>query len=141
MQVLFPVNEPNEHWALGELHIRSGVLTIYDSLPKFSRTREWWTETMPARFEYMLPLYLKEQGVLKAKGVDVDGYRITWKYAEDAPQQSGVLGDCGIWVCINLYRLSHNMSLKVHNPMMTAICYRERIAEYLWKYKLEFIGQ
>lgn len=89
----------------------------------------------------MLPLYLKEQGVLKAKGVDVDGYRITWKYAEDAPQQSGVLGDCGIWVCINLYRLSHNMSLKVHNPMMTAICYRERIAEYLWKYKLEFIGQ
>ncbi|PWA48348.1 hypothetical protein CTI12_AA491310 [Artemisia annua] len=111
-KVLFPINEPREHWALGELHIRTGVLTIYDSLPKYLRKQEWWTKTMPAKFEYVLPKYLKEQGVLQAKGVDVDGYQITWKDGEDAPHQSGVL----------------------------AIAYRERIVDYLWKYKLEYTG-
>lgn len=95
---------------------------------------------MPTTFENVLPNYLKQHGVLQAKGVDSDGYHISWKHANDVPQQCGVLGDCGIWVCINLFRLSHDMSLKAHNPMITAISYRERIAEYLWRYKMEFTG-
>ncbi|GJU72388.1 ulp1 protease family, C-terminal catalytic domain-containing protein, partial [Tanacetum coccineum] len=29
----FPINGEDNHWVLVELHIRSGVITLYDSLP------------------------------------------------------------------------------------------------------------
>ena len=66
---------------------------------------------MPAEFENNLANYLKEQGVLQAKGIDVDGYKITWKEGLDVPKQGCLYGDCGVWVCIILYRLANNMSL------------------------------
>ncbi|GJW06978.1 phospholipase-like protein [Tanacetum coccineum] len=37
-QVFFSINEPNKHYFLGVLHIRTGVITLYDSLfPKLLR--------------------------------------------------------------------------------------------------------
>ncbi|PWA83029.1 phospholipase-like protein [Artemisia annua] len=115
-KVLFPINEPRKHWALGELHIRTGVVTIYDSFRRHSYKHTWWNKTMPEVFGYRLPKYLKEHGVLSAKGIETDGYAITWKYADNVPQQCTDYGDCGIWVCINLYRLCHNMSLNAEDP-------------------------
>ncbi|PWA38168.1 ulp1 protease family, C-terminal catalytic domain-containing protein [Artemisia annua] len=136
-KVLFPINEPRKHWALGELHIRTGVVTIYDSFRRHSYKHTWWNKTMPEVFGYRLPKYLKEHGVLSAKGIETDGYAITWKYADNVPQQCTDYGDCGIWVCINLYRLCHNMSLNAEDPAKTAIAYRERMVDYLWKQKIE----
>lgn len=138
MQVLFPINEPRKHWALGELHIRTGVVTIYDSLRNHTHRHIWWTKTMPEVFGYRLPKYLHEQGVLSAKGIEPEGYAITWKYADNVPQQCTSYGDCGIWVCINLYRLGHNMTLEADDAANTAIAYRERIVDYLWKHKIEY---
>ena len=93
---------------------------------------------MPETFGYWLPKYLKEEGVLTAKGVDTDGYAITWKYADDVPQQCTSYGDCGIWLCINLYRLGHKMSIIDYDPANTALAYRERMLDYLWKQKIEY---
>ena len=136
MQVLFPINEPGVHWATGELVIRTGVVTIFDSLPKFTRKRDWWNITMPSAFEKYLTKYLKDLGVLESKGIQADGYTLTWKRGKDVPTQGCSYGDCGIWVCINLYRLCHNMPLKVNKPLTAGLAYRERMAEYLWKYKI-----
>ncbi|GJZ38765.1 phospholipase-like protein [Tanacetum coccineum] len=44
--------------------------------------------------------------------------------------EGGVFGDCGIWVCIFLYRLSHGISLDVGNPIQTALAYREQMAKF-----------
>ena len=96
---------------------------------------------MPETFGYWLPNYLKEEGVLTAKGVDTDGYAITWKYADDVPQQCTDYGDCGIWLCINLYRLGHKMSIIDYDPANTALAYRERMLDYLWKQKIEYHGK
>ncbi|PWA71869.1 ulp1 protease family, C-terminal catalytic domain-containing protein [Artemisia annua] len=136
-EVLFPINEPRKHWALGELHIHTGVVTIYDSFRHHTYRHIWWNKTMPEIFGYRLPKYLKEHGVLSAKGIETDGYAITWKFADNVPQQCTDYGDCGIWVCINLYRLCHNMSLNAEDPAKTAIAYRERMVDYLWKQKIE----
>ncbi|PWA94668.1 phospholipase-like protein [Artemisia annua] len=135
-KVLFPINEPGVHWATGELHIRTGVVTVFDSLPKFTRTRDWWNITMPDTFQRNLTKYLKDEGVLEAKGIETDGYGLTWKTGKDVPNQGCSYGDCGIWVCINLYRLGHKMSLKVNKPSSVGLAYRERMAEYFWKYKI-----
>ncbi|PWA26091.1 ulp1 protease family, C-terminal catalytic domain-containing protein [Artemisia annua] len=124
-KVLFPINEPRKHLALGELHICTGVVTIYNSLRHHTYKHIWWNKTMPEIFGYWLPKYLKEHRVLSAKGIDTDGYAITWKYADNVPQQCTNYGDCGIWVCINLYRLGHNMSLNAEDPAKTALAYRE----------------
>ncbi|GJS22002.1 phospholipase-like protein [Tanacetum coccineum] len=43
----FPINGENNHWVLAELHIRSGVITIYDSLPPQNtlvESRKWWLD-------------------------------------------------------------------------------------------------
>ncbi|PWA40744.1 ulp1 protease family, C-terminal catalytic domain-containing protein [Artemisia annua] len=135
-KVLFPINEPGVHWATGELHIRTGVVTVFDSLPKFTRTRDWWNITMPDTFQRNLTKYLKDEGVLEAKGIEADGYGLTWKAGKDVPNQGCSYGDCGIWVCINLYRLGHKMPLKVNKPLSVGLAYRERMAEYFWKYKI-----
>ncbi|PWA53599.1 ulp1 protease family, C-terminal catalytic domain-containing protein [Artemisia annua] len=135
-KVLFPINEPGVHWATGELDIRTGVVTVFDSLPKFTRTRDWWNITMPDRFGRNLTRYLKDEGVLEAKGIEADGYGLTWKCGKDVPNQGCKYGDCGIWVCINLYRLAHKMPLKVNKPLSAGLAYRERMAEYFWKYKI-----
>ncbi|GJX92724.1 transposase, MuDR, MULE transposase domain protein [Tanacetum coccineum] len=42
-QVFFSINEPNKHYCLGVLHIRTGVITLYDSLfSEAVETRKWW---------------------------------------------------------------------------------------------------
>ncbi|GJX30341.1 ulp1 protease family, C-terminal catalytic domain-containing protein [Tanacetum coccineum] len=46
-KVYFPVNEKDFHWCLAELHIRSGVITFYDSLGGPSngiKDRLFWLE-------------------------------------------------------------------------------------------------
>nr|GEW48083.1 hypothetical protein [Tanacetum cinerariifolium] len=71
-KVFFSINEPKKHYCLGVLHIRSGVITLYDSLYfEAVETGKWWIKTRKAFKKYIRP-YLQEWGILDAKaGVDV----------------------------------------------------------------------
>ena len=79
---------------------------------------------------------LKETEVMSRKKIDQENYKISFKYAENVPRQGGIYGDCGIWVMINLYRLTHNLSLEVENPSLVGLAYRERLSDFFWKYKM-----
>ncbi|GJY93322.1 phospholipase-like protein [Tanacetum coccineum] len=46
------------------------------------------------------------------------------------PLQGGLYGDCGLWVCIFLYRLSHNIPLEVDDSSNVALAWRERIIDF-----------
>nr|GEX36439.1 phospholipase-like protein [Tanacetum cinerariifolium] len=105
-KVYFSVNEPKTHWCLAELEIRTGVVTFYDSLG--------WAVM---------------HGIIESKGISADDYKITYKYA-DAPFQASLFGDCGIWVCIFIYRLCRNLPLTVDDPLETALAYRKMMLEY-----------
>ncbi|PWA68181.1 F-box domain-containing protein [Artemisia annua] len=139
-KVFFPINQPNTHWCLGELSIKTGVITLYDSLggdasEEYVEKRVWW-KNFRSVFACQLHKYLVESEVMQMKNIDSNNYHVSFKYARDVPIQGGSYGDCGVWVCIFLYRLSHNLSLKVRKPVQAALAYREYLAEFYWKYKI-----
>lgn len=73
---------------------------------------------------------------MQLRNMDPHSYRISFEYARGVPRQGGKYGDCGIWTCIFMYRLSRNLSLQVKNPIQAALAYREYMVEYYWKYKI-----
>ncbi|PWA53773.1 ulp1 protease family, C-terminal catalytic domain-containing protein [Artemisia annua] len=134
-KVYFPINEPKVHWALGVLHIRSGLVTIYDSLHgPDAEGKVWWANWME-HFAAVIPPYLEEANVMAKKKIDPKSYSITFTYNKEVPMQVGYYGDCGIWVMIFLYRLTHNIPLMVDDAAAVAIAYREQLMAFFWKYK------
>ncbi|GJW16964.1 ulp1 protease family, C-terminal catalytic domain-containing protein [Tanacetum coccineum] len=137
-KVYFPVNEKDFHWCLAELHIRSGVITFYDSLGGPSNgieDRLFWLELRQI-FEFHIPTYMDYADVFVKKNIDKTNYSISFQYAQGVPIQGGLYGDCGLWVCIFLYRLSHNLPLEVDDSIEFALAYRERLIEFFWKHKM-----
>ncbi|GJW53910.1 phospholipase-like protein [Tanacetum coccineum] len=137
-KVYFPINEKDSHWVLGELHIISGLITIYDSLggpPNGIETRYFWLQ-LREKLMFQIPFYLDNAEVFKKKNIDKEKYSITFRYADGVPLQGALYGDCGIWVCVFLYRLSYNIPLEVDDPISFALAYRKRMIEFYWKYKM-----
>ncbi|GKC31026.1 ulp1 protease family, C-terminal catalytic domain-containing protein, partial [Tanacetum coccineum] len=140
-KVYFPINEKDSHWVLGELHISSGLITIYDSLgcpPNGIETRLFWLD-LREKLQFQIPLFLDNAEVFEKKNIVKDDYSISFQFADGVPIQGGLYGDCGLWVCIFLYRLSHNIPLEVDDPISfanSAQKYRERLIEFYWKYKM-----
>nr|GEU60341.1 phospholipase-like protein [Tanacetum cinerariifolium] len=135
--VYFLVNEPKTHWCLAELEIRIGVVTFYDSLGWAGGSRRCWWRRMKKLLLEKLTVYLVMHGIFESKGISANDYKITYKYA-DAPFQASLFGDCGIWVCIFIYRLCRNLPLTVDDALETALAYSERMLEYFWIHKIPF---
>ncbi|GKC23701.1 transposase, MuDR, MULE transposase domain protein, partial [Tanacetum coccineum] len=103
-KVYFPLNKLDTHWALAELHLRTGLITVYDSMSPRKRNkaapivenRNWWLN-MRKSMSQQLPLFLDKISVLKRKGLVVGDYKITYKFEEKVPHQGSVYGDCGVW--------------------------------------------
>ncbi|GJU77374.1 ulp1 protease family, C-terminal catalytic domain-containing protein [Tanacetum coccineum] len=74
-RVFIPINEPKKHYCLAVLHIMSGVITLYDSLGvPLIDYRDWWKK-MGLAVEAVIPTYLDECGVLKAKCISIETYK------------------------------------------------------------------
>ncbi|GJS31539.1 ulp1 protease family, C-terminal catalytic domain-containing protein, partial [Tanacetum coccineum] len=77
----FPINGEDNHWVLVELHIRSGVITLYDSLPPQNtlvESREWWLDTRKC-YAKKIPKLLIESEVMAKKNIDPSTYSITYR--------------------------------------------------------------
>ncbi|GJU71055.1 RNA-directed DNA polymerase, eukaryota [Tanacetum coccineum] len=77
-KVYFPVNEKDFHWCLAELHIRSGVITFYDSLGGPSNgieDRLFWLELRQI-FDFHIPTYMDYADVFVKKNIDKTNYSI-----------------------------------------------------------------
>ncbi|PWA72869.1 hypothetical protein CTI12_AA265490 [Artemisia annua] len=71
-RVFFPVNEPDKHWILAELHIATGVVTFYDLLGLVKSNRRSWWMAMKKDLPLRLISYLNQCGVLKSKSISTD---------------------------------------------------------------------
>ncbi|GKC04670.1 phospholipase-like protein [Tanacetum coccineum] len=80
--------------------------------------------------------YLNKHGVLQSKGIAVKTSEIKYMFPK-VVRQAENYGDCGVWVCIFLYRLSRNLPLTVNDPLQTVLAYRERMLQYFWRHKIE----
>ncbi|GJW37346.1 ulp1 protease family, C-terminal catalytic domain-containing protein [Tanacetum coccineum] len=112
-KVYFPINAEDNHWVLAEFHIRSGVITFYDSLPSKNlivEDRKWWLD---ARQLYVdkLPNLLIQIEVMEKKNIDPSNYSIS-------------------------YQLLNNLPLEVSNPTQAGLAYREHLTDFFWKYKI-----
>nr|GEW37707.1 hypothetical protein [Tanacetum cinerariifolium] len=135
-QVFFSINEPKKHYCLGVLHIRTGVITLYDSLYyEVVETRKWWIKMRKA-FKKYIPPYLQEWGILDAKGIPLESYNINFVVGKDVPRQGDAYRDCGVWVFIFLYRLIHKMVVSAKDPQIVGLAYWEHMFDYFWKYKI-----
>nr|GEU29265.1 hypothetical protein [Tanacetum cinerariifolium] len=113
-KVYFPLNEPELHWALAELHLRTSVIIIYDSMTPRKRNKNapiveninWWID-MRETMSKQLPWFLDKIEVLKRKGLQLEEYKITFQFEE-----------------------------KSH--VKVALAYRERMLAYYWKYKVSY---
>ncbi|GJV61429.1 phospholipase-like protein [Tanacetum coccineum] len=114
-QVFIPLNELGEHWNLTKFDICSGLVTFYDSGDTYAiECRDWYIRTTNYLQE-KFPKVLELCNVFDKKCIDPNTYRITFTIADSVPKQGGVFGDCGVWVCIFLYRLAHGLSLDVED--------------------------
>ncbi|GJT62548.1 phospholipase-like protein [Tanacetum coccineum] len=135
-QVYFPVNEPKQHWCLAQLEIHTGVVTFYDLLGWAGGSRRRWWRRMKKVLPEKLTLYLLMHGIFDSKGISADHYKITYNYAY-VSFQALLYGGCGIWVCIFIYRLCHNLPVAVDNdPLETALAYHERMLEFFSNHKI-----
>ncbi|GJZ59538.1 ulp1 protease family, C-terminal catalytic domain-containing protein [Tanacetum coccineum] len=135
-QVFFSINEPKKHYCLGVLHIRTGMITLYDSFfSEAVETRKWWIKMRKA-FKKYIPSYLQEWGILDAKCIPLESYNINFVVGKDVPIQGDAYGNCGVWVCIFLHRLIHKMAVSAKDPHIVGLAYREHMFDYFWKYKI-----
>ncbi|GJR38258.1 ulp1 protease family, C-terminal catalytic domain-containing protein [Tanacetum coccineum] len=77
-KVYFPINEKDSHWVLRELHISSGLITIYDSPgcpPNGIESRLFWLD-LREKLQLQIPLFLDNAKVFEKKNIVKDDYSI-----------------------------------------------------------------
>nr|GEV57379.1 phospholipase-like protein [Tanacetum cinerariifolium] len=107
-QVFIPINEPKRHWSLAQFHIQSGNVTFYDSQKIEGVEYRPWYLKMRSCLETKLRVLLHRTGMFASKGIDPNNYSIKFGQVLNVPQQGGLVGDCGVFVCLFLYRNSYS---------------------------------
>ncbi|GJR77675.1 hypothetical protein Tco_0090040 [Tanacetum coccineum] len=150
-EVGYLVMDPNADWAIASPYlsdmlsrfeyplyyadgVKYGVPWFAHSLcgpPNGKETSHFWLQ-MREKLMFQIPLYLDNVEVFEKKNIDKENYSITFRYVDEG----GLYGDCGIRVCVFLYRLLHNIPWEVDDPISFALAYRERMIEFSWKYKM-----
>ncbi|GJX84508.1 hypothetical protein Tco_0335282 [Tanacetum coccineum] len=80
---------------------------------------------------------LRRAKAFDKKGIDPTDYCIRFKLADNVAKHGGIFGDCGVWVCIFLYRLVHGLSLDVEDPFDVALTYREKMVYFYFSHKIQ----
>ncbi|PWA46772.1 phospholipase-like protein [Artemisia annua] len=135
-EVFIPINEPFTHWSLAVFYIQTGDVVFYDSGETYEvEYREWYFK-MRRCLRENLPFILKETCVFEKKGIDPTSYSINFRHVTHIPKQGGVSGDCGIFLCIFLYRLAYGIPLVMDDSTQTALAYREALIRFYFKHKI-----
>ncbi|KAF5786753.1 putative Ulp1 protease family catalytic domain, papain-like cysteine peptidase superfamily [Helianthus annuus] len=108
-EVYVPLFIPSIHWFLGVFNLVNGTLTIYDSLMGMRDLDKGRTEVV-CHINFVFDHWLRLHGYYDNKPLPFK-FPFQTEYANDVPQQSGPLGDCGVWVCIFLDRLINKKPL------------------------------
>ncbi|PWA49609.1 phospholipase-like protein [Artemisia annua] len=135
-RVFIPINEPELHWSLAEFHIQTGRVTFIDSGPVYENEMRPYYLSVRNCLATRLPELLEQVGVFAQKEIDSNTYKITFNNAKNVPKQGGVFDDCGVWLCIFLFRLGNGKLLDVDNPVQVALAYRERLLRFYYKHKI-----
>ncbi|PWA97723.1 ulp1 protease family, C-terminal catalytic domain-containing protein [Artemisia annua] len=138
-RVFIPINEPKKHWSVAQFHMQSGLIILYDSVYRCEEEGREWYLKMRNCLEVNLTLILQETGVFDKKRINPENYKIRFRLAQNFPKQGAVFGDCGVFVCMFLYRLAHGIHLHVDDPTQAALAYREGLIRFYFENKINCI--
>ncbi|KAL4556303.1 hypothetical protein LXL04_038950 [Taraxacum kok-saghyz] len=105
-RVFIPINIPQSHWILGELSLQKMKVRVFDSGLRMWSLNKLVSDGTIGRFQ--------EDLVGLLDGIDYWGSAcvgrknpkdLTFKNVEGLPQQSDILGDCGVFLCMYLEQL------------------------------------
>ncbi|KAL4570770.1 hypothetical protein LXL04_026432 [Taraxacum kok-saghyz] len=105
-RVFIPINIPHSHWILGELSLQTMKVRVFDSGLRMCSLNKLVSDGTIGRFQ--------EDLVGLLDGIDYWGSAcvgrknpkdLTFKNVEGLPQQSDILGDCGVFLCMYLEQL------------------------------------
>ncbi|GKC11191.1 phospholipase-like protein, partial [Tanacetum coccineum] len=124
------------------LHVSTALADSYNLLKEIQdyeleKCRELMKSISETQLKERLPVILLGAKVFDKKGIDPTDYCIRFKLADSVPKQGGIFGDCGVWVCIFLYRLAHGLSLDVEDPFEVALAYREKMLRLYFSHKID----
>ncbi|GJR12005.1 phospholipase-like, aminotransferase-like mobile domain protein [Tanacetum coccineum] len=119
-----------------QFHIQSGNVTFYDSQNIEGVEYRPWYLKMRSCLETKMPVLLHRTGVFASKGINPNSYSIKFSQEQNVPQQDGLFGDCGVFVCLFLYRLAHGIPLAVEDSIQMALAYREKMVKFYFKHKI-----
>nr|GEV44001.1 phospholipase-like protein [Tanacetum cinerariifolium] len=91
---------------------------------------------MRSCLETKLPILLHRIAVFASKGIDPNIYSIKFSKEQNVPQQGGLFGDCGVFVCLFLYRLAYGIPLAVEDPIQMALAYREKMVKFYFEHMI-----
>ncbi|XP_076918346.1 uncharacterized protein LOC143578746 [Bidens hawaiensis] len=126
-----PVNIPYQHWLVACVDMSSWTMTLYNSLPSFC---ELETQELLAFLDSNFPIWVAAAKYdMGPKFRQPPFNRI---YPENVPVQSGDLGDCGVWTCIFLDRLTKGQDIFVNDKKTSvAMEFRWDFAKILYENK------
>ncbi|GJY41464.1 hypothetical protein Tco_0428734, partial [Tanacetum coccineum] len=96
---------------------------------------DWYIRTRDC-LQVRLPEVLELLNVFDKKGIAKSTYQITFTIAENVPKQGVSLVTVGSGYVFFLYRLAHDISLDVEDPVQAALAYRERMAQFYYNHKV-----
>ncbi|GJR01358.1 phospholipase-like protein [Tanacetum coccineum] len=123
-------------------HLSTALAESYNLLKelqdyKLEKCRDLMKSISETQLKDRLPGILGATKVFEKKGIDPTNYSIRFKLADPVPKQGGIFGDCGVWVCIFLYRLAQGISLDVEDPIDVALAYCEKIVRFYFSHKID----
>ncbi|GJR24953.1 phospholipase-like protein [Tanacetum coccineum] len=112
------------------LHVLTVLAESYNLLKElYDYELEKWCPSGELAME-RLPVILEGAKVFDKKIIHPSDYIISFKLADNVPKHGDIFGDCGVWVCVFLYRLTHGLSLDVEDPVDVALAYCEKMVTH-----------
>ncbi|KAL4581644.1 hypothetical protein LXL04_006170 [Taraxacum kok-saghyz] len=111
-RVFLPINQSDKHWILGELHLKTMTVHIYDSLQTMRSYKSLVANSTISKFKTSLIDLLDginfwtKTNQARKKPADIQ-----FEVIKDLDQQSEKLGDCGVFMCMWLEKLISGMPL------------------------------
>nr|KAJ0221974.1 hypothetical protein LSAT_V11C200066430 [Lactuca sativa] len=122
---------PN-HWLFGELRLESIEVHLYDSLGRGTFENFELDGTL-SKFEAWVAKFLDKTNYWKRRNIPKRPLNMTFTLEDSVPQQSSVLGDCVVFVCMFMEQLVSGQPIhEFMDPKNADLEFRQRMDKIYW---------
>nr|KAJ0215289.1 hypothetical protein LSAT_V11C300121190 [Lactuca sativa] len=129
--VLLPIHSSPNHRLFGELRLASMEVHIYDSLGRGAYEKFKFDGTF-TKFEVCVVHYLDKIDYWDRRNIPRIPLNIQFIFETNVPQQSSLLGDCGVFVCMFMEQLVPGQPIReLIDQRNAALEFRQRMEKII----------